>query len=122
MDDYRSIAQSIAEDISAGRLRPGDRLPPQRVFAYQRGIAASTAGRVYIELKKRGRVSGETGLASNQSREPFSRRLASLRCRRSRRRRSDGILEFGFAGKHSTDGPSLEQQRTGLHLLSPMTG
>ena len=61
MNDYRSIAQSIADDISAGRLRPGDRLPPQRVFAYQRGIAASTAGRVYIELKKRGLVSGETG-------------------------------------------------------------
>jgi DNA-binding transcriptional MocR family regulator len=61
MDDYRSIAQSIADDISAGRLRPGDRLPPQRSFAYQRGIAASTAGRVYIELKKRGLVSGETG-------------------------------------------------------------
>lgn len=61
MDDYRSIAQSIADDISAGRLRPGDRLPPQRVFAYQRGIAASTAERVYLELKKRGLVSGETG-------------------------------------------------------------
>jgi DNA-binding transcriptional MocR family regulator len=61
MNDYRSIAQSIADDITAGRLQPGDRLPPQRVFAYQRGIATSTAGRVYIELKKRGLVSGETG-------------------------------------------------------------
>jgi DNA-binding transcriptional MocR family regulator len=61
MDDYRSIAQSIADDIGAGRLRPGDRLLPQREFAYQRGIAASTAGRVYVELRKRGLVSGETG-------------------------------------------------------------
>lgn len=61
MDDYRRIAQSIADDIAAGRLLPGDRLPPQRVFAHTRGIAASTAGRVYGELTRRGLVSGETG-------------------------------------------------------------
>jgi DNA-binding transcriptional regulator YhcF (GntR family) len=40
MDDYRRIAQAIADDMTAGRLLPGDRLPPQRVFAHQRGIAA----------------------------------------------------------------------------------
>jgi DNA-binding transcriptional MocR family regulator len=42
-------------------LQPGDRLPPQRIFAYERGIAASTAGRVYGELRRRGLVTGETG-------------------------------------------------------------
>lgn len=61
MDDYKAIARGIAEDISAGRLQPGDRLPPQRMFAYTRGIAPSTAGRVYAELTRRGLVSGETG-------------------------------------------------------------
>ncbi|EOD66702.1 GntR family transcriptional regulator, partial [Amycolatopsis vancoresmycina] len=42
MDDYRVVADAIAADIEAGRLRPGDRLPPQRRFARQRGIAGST--------------------------------------------------------------------------------
>jgi DNA-binding transcriptional MocR family regulator len=61
MGDYRIIAQGLADDIAAGRLEPGDRLPPQRIFAHDRGIAASTAGRVYAELTRRGLVTGETG-------------------------------------------------------------
>ncbi|MFI8188575.1 PLP-dependent aminotransferase family protein [Streptomyces sp. NPDC085946] len=61
MDDYRRIADRIADDIAAGRLRPGQRLPPQRAFARRRGIAASTAGRVYGELVRRGLVVGEVG-------------------------------------------------------------
>lgn len=61
MDDFRAIAQQVADDIAEGRLQPGDRLPPQRVFAYRRGIAPSTASRVYGELSRRGLVVGETG-------------------------------------------------------------
>ena len=59
--DYRSIADQLTADIQAGRLRPGARLPPQRTFAYKRRIAASTAGRVYGELRRRGLVTGEVG-------------------------------------------------------------
>ncbi|TCO50637.1 PLP-dependent aminotransferase family protein [Actinocrispum wychmicini] len=61
MDDYRLIADSLATDIAAGRLRPGDQLPPQRRFARQRGIANSTAARVYSELVRRGLAVGEVG-------------------------------------------------------------
>ncbi|MEU0332431.1 PLP-dependent aminotransferase family protein [Streptomyces sp. NPDC006193] len=61
MDDYRRIADRIAADIASGRLRPGQRLPPQRVFARRRGIAPSTAGRIYGELVRRGLVVGEVG-------------------------------------------------------------
>ncbi|MFC7917665.1 PLP-dependent aminotransferase family protein [Streptomyces sp. NPDC057386] len=61
MTDYRRIADRIAADIEAGRLRPGQRLPPQRRFARRHGIAASTAGRVYGELVRRGLVVGEVG-------------------------------------------------------------
>ncbi|MEU0004114.1 PLP-dependent aminotransferase family protein [Streptomyces sp. NPDC006314] len=61
MDDYRRIADRIADDISGGRLRPGQRLPPQRAFARRHGIAPSTAGRVYAELVRRGLVVGEVG-------------------------------------------------------------
>ncbi|NNN36872.1 PLP-dependent aminotransferase family protein [Streptomyces sp. S3(2020)] len=61
MDDYRRIADRLADDIAAGRLKPGERLPPQRQFARRRGIAGSTAGRVYGELVRRGLVVGEVG-------------------------------------------------------------
>ncbi|GAB7103132.1 PLP-dependent aminotransferase family protein [Streptomyces phaeofaciens JCM 4814] len=61
MRDFRAIADRIADDITAGRLRPGQRLPPQRWFARRHGIAPSTAGRVYGELVRRGLVVGEVG-------------------------------------------------------------
>ncbi|WP_043626612.1 PLP-dependent aminotransferase family protein [Nonomuraea candida] len=61
MDDYRRVADDVAADIAAGRLRPGDRLPPQRQFARQRAIAPSTAARVYKELVRRGLTVGEVG-------------------------------------------------------------
>src|SRR4051812_28492040 len=61
MDDYRLIADVLAADIAAGRLLPGDQLPPQRRFARQHGIASSTAARVYGELVRRGLAVGEVG-------------------------------------------------------------
>jgi len=61
MDAYRRIADRIADDIAAGRLRPGERLPAQRRFARRHGIAASTAERAYGELVRRGLVVGEVG-------------------------------------------------------------
>ncbi|WP_018682635.1 PLP-dependent aminotransferase family protein [Actinokineospora enzanensis] len=59
--DFRYVADQIAKDIAAGRLVPGERLPTQRRFARERGIALSTAARVYGELVKRGLVVGEVG-------------------------------------------------------------
>ncbi len=61
MTDYRTIADAIAADIASGALKIGDRLPPQREFAWRHGIAVSTASRVYSELVRRGLVSGEVG-------------------------------------------------------------
>lgn len=59
--DYLRLADDIAADIADGTLKPGDRLPPQRSFAYERKIAVSTASRVYTELLRRGLVVGEVG-------------------------------------------------------------
>src|SRR5579872_444695 len=59
--NYHELADAIGAEIRAGKLRPGDKLPPQREFAYSRGIAMSTAQRVYAELARRGLVSGEVG-------------------------------------------------------------
>src|SRR6202030_2860254 len=59
--EYPKLADAIAAEIANGTLKPGDRLPPQRNFAYERKIAVSTAGRVYAELLRRGLIVGEVG-------------------------------------------------------------
>jgi DNA-binding transcriptional MocR family regulator len=59
--EYLKLADTIAAEIADGTLRPGDRLPPQRNFAFERKIAVSTASRVYAELLRRGLVVGEVG-------------------------------------------------------------
>lgn len=84
MDDYRRIADALAAEIAAGELRPGDRLPPQRQFARRRGIAGSTAARVYGELIRRGLAVGEVGRgtfirAAAPSSEPALAEPASAR-------------------------------------------
>lgn len=61
MRDFRRVADTVAAQIAAGRLRAGDRLPTQRAFARRHGIADSTANRVYAELARRGLVVGEVG-------------------------------------------------------------
>src|ERR1700759_1106657 len=58
---YLKLADTLAAEIADGSLKPGDRLPPQRDFAYARKIAVSTASRVYAELLRRGLVGGEVG-------------------------------------------------------------
>jgi DNA-binding transcriptional MocR family regulator len=54
-----SIAASIEDAISAGRLAPGDALPPVRQVAAQVGVNANTAAAAYRLLRDRGVV--ETG-------------------------------------------------------------
>ncbi|MEM9760442.1 MAG: PLP-dependent aminotransferase family protein [Pseudomonadota bacterium] len=58
---FVQIADHLAQRIASGELPLGTRLPPQRRFAVEEGIAVSTASRVYEELKRRGLVSGEVG-------------------------------------------------------------
>ena len=62
--DYRVLADEMAQLIADGTLRPGEQLPTQRAYARRRGIAASTATRVYRELVRRGLVAGEVGRGS----------------------------------------------------------
>lgn len=59
--EYLKLADAVAAEIASGALKAGDRLPPQRHFAYDRNIAVSTASRVYTELLRRGLVVGEVG-------------------------------------------------------------
>ncbi|HSW15882.1 MAG TPA: PLP-dependent aminotransferase family protein [Ramlibacter sp.] len=58
---YKQLVDRLADDIRAGRLRPGTALPTHRKLAAREGIALVTATRVYAELQAMGLVSGETG-------------------------------------------------------------
>jgi Transcriptional regulators containing a DNA-binding HTH domain and an aminotransferase domain (MocR family) and their eukaryotic orthologs len=82
--EYLKLADTVAAEIANGGLKPGDRLPPQRSFAYERKIAVSTASRVYTELLRRGLVVGEVGAA----RSFRARRAAASPCRQSRAARA----------------------------------
>ena len=58
---YHALAEKVAAAILSGTLRPGDRLPTQRTYAFETGVAVSTASRVYAELLRRGLIVGEVG-------------------------------------------------------------
>jgi DNA-binding transcriptional MocR family regulator len=58
---YLSLAASIAQDVQAGRLKVGDRLPPHREAADQLGVTVGTITRGYAEAERRGLVRGEVG-------------------------------------------------------------
>jgi len=58
---YLAIADVIADDIKAGRLAVGDRLPPQRKLAARLEIDFTTVARGYVEAQKRGLVESRVG-------------------------------------------------------------
>ncbi|MDE1146865.1 MAG: PLP-dependent aminotransferase family protein [Azospirillaceae bacterium] len=58
---YLAIADVMAADIGAGRLVPGDRLPPQRALAEALGVDLTTITRAYAEARNRGLLSGVVG-------------------------------------------------------------
>jgi DNA-binding transcriptional MocR family regulator len=58
---YLSLAATIAQDVQSGRLKAGERLPPQRDLANQLGVTVTTVTRGYAEAERRGLVRGEVG-------------------------------------------------------------
>lgn len=58
---YARLADRIEQDISAGILPAGAKLPPQRDLAYDLGVTVGTVGRAYALVRERGLLSGEVG-------------------------------------------------------------
>lgn len=58
---YAALAQAIADDLEAGRLKPGDQLPTHRDLADFLGVTIGTVSRGYAEAEKRGLTIGEVG-------------------------------------------------------------
>jgi DNA-binding transcriptional MocR family regulator len=58
---YLAIADMLAADIAAARLKPGDRLPTHRDLAWKLGVTVGTVTRAYAEAERRGLIAGEVG-------------------------------------------------------------
>ena len=74
---YLAIADVIADDIAAGRLVIGDRLPPQRKLAKRLGIDFTTVARGYVEAQKRGLIESKVGQGTFVRDKPRPRRLTA---------------------------------------------
>ena len=61
---YMQMAEEIATQIEKGDLLPGAQLPPQRDFAYARGVTTGTVLRAYAELQRRGLIESTVGRGS----------------------------------------------------------
>src|SRR3984957_19873863 len=71
---YLAIADAIADDIAAGRLAVGDRLPPQRKLAKRLDIDFTTVARGYVEAQKRGLIESRVGQGTFVRDRPKPRR------------------------------------------------
>ncbi|WP_233598968.1 TetR/AcrR family transcriptional regulator C-terminal domain-containing protein [Amycolatopsis sp. WAC 01375] len=58
---YRRIAAEIRDNITSGRLRPGDRIPPTRQITRDWGVAMATASKVIAVLRDEGLVDTKPG-------------------------------------------------------------
>ena len=58
---YEQIARAIERDIADDKLKPGDRLPPQRKLAKQLEVTIGTIGRAYALAERRGLTKSEVG-------------------------------------------------------------
>ncbi len=86
---YEQVRSQVADQVAAGQLRPGDRLPPVRRLAGDLGLASGTVARAYRELEaagvvvtrgRNGTVVAATGdLTRQRAQEATLVYLASLR-------------------------------------------
>ncbi len=58
---YRAIADALADDVRAGRLKEGTRLPTHRDLAGTLRVTVGTVSRAYAEAERRGLIRGEVG-------------------------------------------------------------
>lgn len=67
---YKGIADAIAADIDAGRLRSGQRLPTHRRLASLLGVNLTTITRAYNEAHRRGLIEAGVGRGTFVRRRP----------------------------------------------------
>ncbi|OAN70829.1 hypothetical protein A8B78_20530 [Jannaschia sp. EhC01] len=58
---YLRIAEALTIDIGGGRLSPGEKLPPERTMAAERGVAVATLRKALKLLVERGLIERRQG-------------------------------------------------------------
>lgn len=58
---YEQLRRQLAQLISSGALKPGQRLPPLRQLAGDLGLAVGTVARTYRELEADGLITARRG-------------------------------------------------------------
>ncbi len=73
---YLQIFNQIKHLIAAGRLEPGEEIPPIRVLAEQLVVNPNTVARAYLELERAGIVTKRHGAGTyvSENASPLSRR------------------------------------------------
>lgn len=61
---YLGIVEALEADVRAGRIRPGDRLPPHRAIAEALNVDLTTVTRAFNEARRRGLVDAQAGRGS----------------------------------------------------------
>src|SRR5262245_29592652 len=73
---YLQILQQVRYQVAAGRLAPGDELPPIRVLAQRLVVNPNTVARAYRELEQAGLVEKRrtAGTYVSDQKSPLARR------------------------------------------------
>jgi len=61
---YQQIVEQVKYLVAAGRLKPGDDVPPIRMLAEQLRINPNTVARAYLELEREGIVTMRQGFGT----------------------------------------------------------
>ena len=67
---YLQILNQVKRLIAAGRLTPGDEIPPIRVLAEQLTVNPNTVARAYLELERAGVVTKRQGAGTYVAEKP----------------------------------------------------
>jgi GntR family transcriptional regulator len=65
---YQQIVEQVKYLVAAGRLNPGDDVPPIRTLAEQLRINPNTVARAYLELEREGIVTMRQGAGTTVAR------------------------------------------------------
>ena len=73
---YIQIVNQVKHLVAAGRLQPGEEIPPIRVLAQQLVVNPNTVARAYLELERSGVVTKRHGSGTyvSETRSSLSRR------------------------------------------------
>jgi DNA-binding transcriptional MocR family regulator len=108
---YLAIADAIADDIGAGRLAAGDRLPPQRKLAKRLDVDFTTVARGYVEAQKRGLIESKVGQGTFVRDKPKPRRGQQMPPPRP--------VDLSMNLPPETDDPELiERMQAGVEFVS----